>query len=84
MVDDLRVITKMEIRTAPEDWFIVKVYNNQPESIEKPNSYWIFYPCRNEQNWYYSDDLLLNVTIWDTKKTLDLQELWCVKDEIFD
>lgn len=76
MIDAIGIIYKIELATAPEDWFIFYIYND--EDVR----YGIYLPCRNCQNWYYSDDLELILKIdWEEHK-FDLQELWCVKDEI--
>ena len=76
MIEAIWEIVKIEFWTAPEDWFIVKIYNKED------NNYWIYFPCRNEQNWYYDDEIDLTINIeWD-KKEFELQWLWCIKNII--
>lgn len=61
---------KLEYRTCPWDWFIVKLYCY--------NSYiWhIYYPCYNIQNWYYSDNLTLKIKWSDYQ----LDKMNCIHD----
>lgn len=47
---------KMEYRTCPWDWFMIKFFD------EYNNYIWhIYYPCYNKQNWCYSDNLTLTI-----------------------
>lgn len=64
---------KIEYRTAPEDWFFVKLY------LDEEYKWQVYYPCHNIQNWYYSDELSIEVD-WIY---YDLQELNCVDNIIW-
>ena len=73
-------IEKMEIYRQPWQWINVVLYNwSERSSVEWVN---IFLACRNEQNWYYNDDLDLIVSVNWIKKTFDLRKLWCIEDDI--
>lgn len=76
MVKQIGDISKIEIWTAPEDWIIFYVYNDKKER------YWIFLPCRNEQNWYYNDRLNLIINIKNEETIIELQWKGAIKNII--
>ena len=54
----MKSFNKLEYRTCPEDWFMIKLYNVY-DSCGISYIWHIYYPCYNRQNWYYSDNLTL-------------------------
>lgn len=64
---------KIEYWTAPEDWFFVKLY------LDEEYKWQVYYPCYNEQNWYYDDEIELTI---DWSKYY-LQSLSCIRNEIY-
>ena len=60
-------IEKIEIKWTPWMWITLFFYENKDEENERV---WIFIPWRWYNNWYYSDELILIVTLedWTNKK----------------
>lgn len=82
-VEWLGEITSVEFWTCPEDWFLVKLYNGELDKLtNEPVWDSIYLPCRNEQNWYYSDSLELIIKIEWEENRFDLQKLECVYNDI--
>ena len=70
-------IVRFELWTAPWDWFIFKVYNDDWKN------YGIFMACRNVQNGYYNHNLLLILKIDGSTFNYNLRKLDCIYDDIF-
>lgn len=67
------LFNKLEYRTCPEDWFMIKLYNVY-DSCGISYIWHIYYPCYNRQNWYYSDNLTLVIE----GDKYDLNKMNCV------
>lgn len=75
MIQALKEIVKFEIWTAPEDWIIVFVYaKDDDRRTNERIRYWIYLPCRNEQNGFYSSNLEIIVTIDDIVHKIDISD----------
>lgn len=68
---------KLEYRTCPWDWFMIKLYNVY-DSCGTSYIWHIYYPCYNRQNWYYSDNLTLIIE-W---KRYELDKMNCIHNII--
>lgn len=53
-------IEKIEIYWTPWMWVTLFFYETKDEEVERV---WIFIPWRASNNWFYSDDLTLIVTL---------------------
>lgn len=77
----LWIIKKMEIATAPWDGIILNLYNWENDGFSDTRVS-IFLACRNQQNWYYNDELKLIVSVEWVKFEQELQEIDCVENDI--
>lgn len=78
---ELWTITEISISWVEDMWFVIYFYN-WDTSYWEPKRTWIFVPCYNEQNWYYSSNLELIIKIpWTEQIKIDISNY--IKDRIF-
>lgn len=78
-IDLLWKIDGIELRTAPEEGIIVNLYD---KDLPRGKRVSIFLACRNEQNWYYNDQLDVVFKINWLRISTNLNELGCVVSSI--
>lgn len=72
-VSSLWIISKVTISSVKNDGIVVFLYPVEWDRL------WIFLPCRNEQNWYYSDNLTIQIKYDNAVTTIDLNEVKAVQ-----
>lgn len=80
-IDKLWSVVKMEVVWVKDEWIVVYLYNWE-ESFWEPRRVWVSLAARNEQNWYYNDEVIVVVKVWNLEFKKDLQELWFVENLI--
>ena len=71
-INELEKITKIKVVWIKDEGIVVYLYWD--ECFTKPERVWVSIAARNEQNWYYNDEVIVVIDIeWRTHKE-DLQD----------
>ena len=66
----LHTIEEVSISTEKDAWFTIFFYPLDP----RKDRHWVFVPCRNIQNWYYSSDLSLEIYVGGICDSFDISD----------
>ena len=66
-------ITEISVSATPKMGFTIFFYNGEISFWDK-RRVWVFIPCYDEQNWYYSNDLELKISIDGKDTIIDITE----------
>lgn len=82
-IENLEEISKIKVIGIKDEWVVVYLYWKKEDYQWERERVWVSLQARNEQNWYYNDEVTIVIKIdWQEYKE-DLQDWWFVVNDVY-